>query len=112
MAISDQMCDELSDLNLKDPKVDPEQIKYLLSQVNFETFKVPGTTAIVAFAIWKGFVLCQSKTACVSTKNFKEEFGVKYAIEKVKKKAEGELWKLEGWRLKVDTEMNRPFLCP
>ncbi|MDM5100327.1 Gp49 family protein [Aeromonas salmonicida] len=88
-------------LNLTAPRITPEQIDELMAGVTYHTQVIPGTTTTVATAIAaNGFTLAIGMTACADPANFNAEFGAKYAIRDAESKARGELWKLEGWRLK------------
>lgn len=93
-------------LELTAPRITPEQIDALMVGVTYHTHVIPGTTTTVATAIAaNGFTLAIGMTACADPANFNEEFGAKYAIRDAESKARGELWKLEGWRLKRHLEM-------
>ena len=83
------------------PKVTPEQIELLMTEVQYFVDVVPGTTTTLATAVDKnGFTLAVGISACVSPENFNAEIGKKYAVEDAEKKARSELWKLEGYMLK------------
>ncbi|WP_271270511.1 Gp49 family protein [Aliamphritea hakodatensis] len=82
------------------PRVTKESIDAIMAAVDYHTYVVPGTTTTVAVAMIHGFTLCQEITACVDAKNFDEELGRKYAIEKAAAVARDKLWELEGYTLK------------
>ena len=93
---------DIEALNLTAPRITPEQIDELMAGVTYHTQVIPGTTTTVATAIAaNGFTLAIGMTACADLANFNAEFGAKYAIRDAESKARGELWKLEGWRLKL-----------
>lgn len=83
------------------PRVLPEHIDELVSQLNFHTYVIPGTTVTVAAAIAPGnIVVALGKSAAASAANFDELIGRNRAISRAKDAARGQLWELEGYRLK------------
>lgn len=83
------------------PRVLPEQIDDLVSQLSFHTYVVPGTTVTVAAAIGPGnIVLALGKSGAASAANFDEVIGRNRAISRAKDAARNQLWELEGYRLK------------
>jgi hypothetical protein len=92
---------ELKELELIAPRVTPDQIELLMTQVQYDVHIVEGTTTTVVTAIAGiGFTLCTAIMACASPENFNAAIGAKYGIKKCKALAREELWKLEGYRLK------------
>ena len=95
------------------PKVSPDIIADLIRKVRYETNRVSGTTTINATAILvtggmtktkDGFIphtftLATCSTACADPRNFNEEKGKFYAIQKASKSARDKLWELEGYAL-------------
>jgi hypothetical protein len=95
-----QMEQEIIAKGLTAPRITNDQITELMSEVEYHTYVVPGTTTTVAVAMRDGFTLCQEITACVDPANFDAELGKKYAIEKAAGVARNKLWELEGYKLK------------
>ncbi|WP_165675376.1 Gp49 family protein [Metapseudomonas otitidis] len=83
------------------PRVLPEQIDDLVDQLSFHTYVIPGTTVTVAAAIAPGnIVVALGKSGAASAANFDEMVGRNRAISRAKDAARGQLWELEGYRLK------------
>lgn len=83
------------------PRVLPEQIDDLVGQLSFHTYVIPGTTVTVAAAIAPGnIVVGLGKSGAASAANFDEMVGRNRAISRAKDVARGQLWELEGYRLK------------
>ena len=85
------------------PKVDASTISTMMREVAFHTYRVPDTTTIIAVAVLelngRTFTLAQGETACADPRNFNEEKGKTYAIQKASKAARDKLWELEGYLL-------------
>ena len=85
------------------PKVAATDISTLIRQVVYSTYRVPQTTTIVATAtlkVGKGlFTLASASSACADPRNFNEEKGISYAIQKASKAAREKLWEFEGYLL-------------
>lgn len=82
------------------PRITPDHINALMTQLVFSTHVFPGTTTTVAIAQLDGFTVGLGQSACVSTSNFDEEIGAKIAIDNAKDLAREKLWELEGYVLK------------
>lgn len=94
---------EIVDKGLTYPRVTLDEIQSKMEEVQYDCHIVPGTTTTVVTAyIVMGhvnFTLVTEIMACVDPRNFNEELGKKYGIEKAKKSAMDKLWELEGYRL-------------
>lgn len=85
----------------KKPFVTREHIASIMAALSYEFCIIPNTTTTICAAVHpNGFKLATGESACVCPENFNKEFGEKYAKEDAVKKAESELWKLEGYLLK------------
>ena len=83
------------------PRVLPEQIDDLVSQLSFHTYVIPGTTMTVAAAIGPGnIVVALGKADVASAANFDEMVGRNRAISRAKDAARAQLCEFEGYRLK------------
>lgn len=83
------------------PFVTREHIASIMAVLSYEFCIIPNTTTTICAALHpNGFKLATGESACVCPENFNKELGEKYAKEDAFKKAESELWKLEGYRLK------------
>lgn len=82
------------------PRITPDQINALMTQLVFSTYVFPGTTTTVAIAQLDGFTVGLGQSACVSAANFDQEIGAKIAIDNAKDLAREKLWELEGYVLK------------
>ncbi len=81
--------------------VTKEHIAAIMAALSYEFCIIPNTTTTICAAVHpNGFKLATGESACVCPENFNKELGEKYAKEDAVKKAESELWKLEGYRLK------------
>lgn len=91
---------EIQAKGLTAPRVTPDHINALMTQLVFSTYVFPGTTTTVAIAQLDGFTVGMGQSACVSTANFDAEIGAKIAIDNAKDLAREKLWELEGYVLK------------
>ena len=83
------------------PFVTKEHIAAIMAALSYEFCIIPNTTTTICAAMHpNGFKLATGESACVCPENFNKELGEKYAKEDAVKKAESELWKLEGYLLK------------
>lgn len=83
------------------PFVTKEHIAAIMAALSYEFCIIPNTTTTICAAVHpNGFKLATGESACVCPENFNKELGEKYAKEDAVKKAESELWKLEGYLLK------------
>lgn len=83
------------------PFVTREHIASIMAVLSYEFCIIPNTTTTICAAVHpNGFKLATGESACVCPENFNKELGEKYAKEDAVKKAESELWKLEGYLLK------------
>ena len=83
------------------PFVTKEHIAAIMAALSYEFCIIPNTTTTICAAVHpNGFKLATGESACVCPENFNRELGEKYAKEDAVKKAESELWKLEGYLLK------------
>jgi len=93
---------EIQAKGLTAPRVTPGQINALMDGVTVQTHRFPGTTTMVAAAFLpSGFSVGFGISACASPENFNEEIGAKIATENAREDAREELWKLEGYALKL-----------
>lgn len=98
----EQVEQEIQEKGLNAPRVTPGQIEALMQKVSYHVHVVDGTTTTIAVAIMDNdFTLATGLSACASPENFDEELGRKIAIDDAATKARNELWKLEGYRLKM-----------
>lgn len=83
------------------PFVTKEHIAAIMAALSYEFCIIPNTTTTICAAVHpNGFKLATGESACVCPENFNEETGRYWAKEDAMKKAEKELWKLEGYLLK------------
>lgn len=101
--MSDQAIEkEIQAKGLTAPRVTPSQIDSLMSRITVHTHHFTGTTTIVAAAFLEnGFSISTGISACASPENFDAEIGVKIATKNALEKAREELWRMEGYALKV-----------
>ena len=86
---------------MKHPKVTKEHIAAIMAGLKYTFVVIPDTTTTICSAVHpNGFTLALGESACVCPENFNEETGRYWAKEDAMKKAEKELWKLEGYLLK------------
>jgi len=94
---------EIVDKGLTYPRITNDEIVSKMEDVKYDCHIVPGTTTTVVTAyIVMGhinFTLATEIMACVDPRNFNQELGEKYGIEKAAKAAKDKLWELEGYRL-------------
>lgn len=89
--------------------VKPEHVNNMLESLEFK-FAVIDTTTICKAILPNGFTVGTGESACVDPKNFNKELGERYAKERAKADALNELWKLEGYLLKVTGRTSDSFL--
>ena len=83
------------------PTVTKEHIAAIMAGLQYTFVIIPDTTTTICSAVHpNGFTLALGESACVCPENFNVETGQHWAKEDAKKKAEKELWKLEGYLLK------------
>lgn len=89
------------------PTVTKEYIAAIMAGLQYTFVIIPDTTTTICSAVHpNGFTLALGESACVCPENFNVETGQYWAKEDAMKKAEKELWKLEGYLLKhqlIDT---------
>lgn len=90
---------EIVAAGLTAPRVTAEQIQVLMDKLTWRYEQPEGTTSTFAHAFLGRFYLATGHSACVSPENFNAELGMKYARENAERKARGELWVLEGYKL-------------
>lgn len=96
----EQMEQEIQDKGLEAPRVTLDQIKEMMTRVQYVFEQPEGTTSTFAHAFLNGdFYLATGHTACVSKENFDVSLGIKYAQEEAAQKAQDKLWELEGYNL-------------
>ena len=96
-----QIEQKIQDKGLNAPRVTPDQINALMSQVSYVTEQRPGdtnTTFVHAF-LHGQFHLATGMSACVDPANFDEAVGIDIASRKAAALARDKLWELEGYRL-------------
>lgn len=88
------------------PKVEADTIAKLMRQVTYDVHRVGESTTMVATAVLTigkhQFTLAHESTACADPRNFNQEKGEFYAVQKASKAAREKLWELEGYRLFKD----------
>ena len=83
------------------PFVTKEHVAAIMAALSYEFCIIPNTTTTICAAVHpNGFKLALGESACVCPENFNVESGQYWAKEDAMKKAEKELWKLEGYLLK------------
>lgn len=83
-------------------KVEYSHIQSKLETLEFKYAVVEDTTTTICKAVLpNGFTVGSGESACIDPKNFNLELGKKYAKQRAIQDAENELWKLEGYLLKV-----------
>lgn len=83
-------------------KVEFEYIQEMVNSLEFKFAIVEDTTTTICKAVLpNGFTVGSGESACVDKNNFDEELGRKFAKERAIADATNELWKLEGYLLKV-----------
>ena len=87
------------------PRVTPERIESLLARVMYRYDNPEDTTSTFAHAYLDGeFYLASGFSACVSKENFDADKGRQYALKDAEPKVRAELWKLEGYALRLRLE--------
>lgn len=83
-------------------KVDFKEIEELVNSLDFKFALIEGTTTTVCKAVLpNGFTVGTGESACVDISEYNQELGEKYAKERAIQDATNELWKLEGYLLKI-----------
>lgn len=83
-------------------KVSAEHIEKLVASLTFKFARVSDTTVTGCWAFLpNGFQVGYGESACVDPKEYKQDDGEKYAKERCIQVATNELWKLEGYMLKM-----------
>lgn len=83
-------------------KVSYQHITELLASLEYKFTRVEGTTKTICTAILpNGFMVGSGESACVVPEEFNQLLGEQYAKERAMADATNELWKLEGYLLKV-----------
>ena len=83
-------------------KVEYTDIKEMVESLEYRYAVIEGTTTTVCKAVLSnGFTVGTGESACIDPENFDLELGKKYARERAAVDATNELWKLEGYLLKV-----------
>lgn len=89
-------------------KVDFALIESLTEQLIFK-FAVIDNTTICKAILPNGFTVGTGESACVDPRLFNKELGEKYAKERALSDAKNELWKLEGYLLKITGKTSDKF---
>lgn len=87
----EKKCDEKG---LDAPRVTQEHVERLITDEAYHQF--PGTTVTVCLLTLQNGFTTTGTSACADPSNFDAELGKEWA----KKKAQDEIWKLEGYLLK------------
>lgn len=96
-------CDSIDCVPSPSPvKVAFSHISDLLDSLEFEYERIGTSTTVVCYAFLpNGFSVGKGDSACVDPDNFDLDLGKKYAKERAVTEATNELWKLEGYLLKI-----------
>lgn len=87
---------------MKKNTVDFKEIEKLVDSLEFKFAVIDGTTTTVCKAVLpNGFTVGSGESSCVDPSNFNKELGERYAKERALVNAKDELWKLEGYLLKI-----------
>lgn len=106
--MKDDVDDALMEQDFKDggakyPTIEASCISSLMRNIVYSTHRVPNTTTVVATATLNlnehTFTLASASTACADPRNFNEEKGTYYALQKATKAAREKLWEFEGYLL-------------
>lgn len=85
-------------------------MKSLLDSLEYKFERVGETTVTGCWAFLpNGFQVGYGESACVDPNEFDEELGKKFAKERATISAENELWKLEGYLLKITGKISSNF---
>lgn len=91
-------------------KVEYTQIQKMIASLEFKYAVIDGTTTTVCKAILpNGFTVGTGESACIDPNNFNKDLGEKYAKERAIINATDELWKLEGYLLKVTGKTSEQY---
>lgn len=99
------------DKKVEGPKVFLADIQAILDKCSFEVDQPAGRTATHVHVYDEhGYFLGSGFSACVDPANFNAELGKEYALKDALGKAEGALWRGEGYHLKKQLEAGRYIL--
>lgn len=91
-------------------RVEYTHIQEMLETLEYKYAVIEGTTTTVCKAILpNGFTVGTGESACIDPSNFCIETGKKFAKERAVANATDELWKLEGYLLKVTGKTSNGF---
>ena len=91
-------------------KVEYKDIMEMVDTLEYKYAIVDGTTTTVCKAILSnGFTVGSGESACIDPNNFDIDMGRQYAKERAMADATNELWKLEGYLLKVTGKTSKEF---
>lgn len=91
-------------------KVEYKDIQDMVESLEFKYAIIEDTTTTVCKAVLpNGFTVGSGESACIDPNNFDIELGRKYAKERAIADATNELWKLEGYLLKVTGKTSKEF---
>lgn len=91
-------------------KVEFKDIQEMVESLEFKYAIIEDTTTTVCKAVLpNGFTVGSGESACIDPNNFDIELGRKYAKERAIVDATNELWKLEGYLLKVTGKSSKEF---
>lgn len=83
-------------------KVEYKHVMEMVESLEYKFAFVEETTVTICKAVLpNGFVVGHGESACVDPNEFNKELGMKFAKERAVVNATNELWKLEGYLLKV-----------
>lgn len=94
----------------KQVKVEYNHIKSLIESLEFKFTLVEDTTKTICTAMLpNGFMIGSGESAYVVKEEFDFELGCKFAKERAIQDATNELWKLEGYLLKITGKTSEAF---
>lgn len=95
----------------KPRKVAVEHIERMVDSLTFKFARVGGTTVTGCWAFLPNdFQVGYGESACVDPNEYNQADGEKYARERCLQNARNELWKLEGYMLKVTGQVSAAFM--
>lgn len=101
----------MTEVKVEGPKVYPADIQAALAACKFEVDQVEGRTAThVHVYDQHGYFLASGFSACIDPANYDAALGREYALKDALGKAEGVLWRGEGYHLKKQLEAGRYIL--
>lgn len=93
------------------PKIHLADIQAILAASKFEVDQQEGRTAThVHVYDQHGYYLASGFSACIDPANYDAKLGQEYALKDALGKAEGVLWRSEGYHLKKELEAGRYIL--